>query len=211
MIAFLTANIQGGKLKGVTIHSVKIDLPTEFVTVDSELFTVLPKVQEMAAPATGKFEHKSFLIGVSTNSGKSWSFIEGTSNDRASIKKVLPNFPQELELPHVDEIDVMRLAKERASRVQMSMLTTVLEIYRLDLGDFPTTAEGLEVLRKAPPETGNSTKWRGPYLRRPLPNDPWGQPFHYEYSKSEGHPKVWSLGPDGVDGTADDIHADWGS
>ncbi len=75
--------------------------------------------------------------------------------------------------------------------------------FRIDTGSFPSTAEGLGALLKAP---GNkSTKWKGPYIDN-LPDDPWGNPYKYRYpgSKNPNKYDLYSLGEDGTE-SADDI------
>jgi general secretion pathway protein G len=78
--------------------------------------------------------------------------------------------------------------------------------YKLDMGNYPTTEQGLEALLKAP--AGKEGKWKGPYLEE-LPMDPWDNPYRYRFpgSKNINGAKgydVWSLGSDGVE-SADDI------
>ncbi|MGC6424119.1 MAG: type II secretion system major pseudopilin GspG [Lentimonas sp.] len=78
--------------------------------------------------------------------------------------------------------------------------------YKLDLGNYPTTEQGLNALIKAP--SGKEAKWKGPYLEE-LPMDPWDNAYQYRFpgSKNINGAKgydVWSLGPDGVE-SADDI------
>jgi general secretion pathway protein G len=65
-------------------------------------------------------------------------------------------------------------AKVVAARTQIESLALALESYRLDMGDYPTTTEGLEALVSAP---AAASAWRGPYLRRGLPLDPWSRPI----------------------------------
>jgi type II secretion system protein G len=78
-----------------------------------------------------------------------------------------------------------------------------LEAFRLDMGRYPTTSEGLEALFISPTE-GNK-KWKGPYLDRPVPDgnlkDPWGQPFEYRSPGMVHKEKydLWSRGPDRTD------------
>ncbi len=75
--------------------------------------------------------------------------------------------------------------------------------YRIDTGSFPSTAEGLAALLKAP---GNkAAKWKGPYIDN-LPDDPWGNPYKYRYpgSKNPNKYDLYSLGEDGTE-SADDI------
>jgi general secretion pathway protein G len=72
----------------------------------------------------------------------------------------------------------MGTARDAAARAQIEMLGAALDAYRLDLGRYPTTDEGLGALMQRP--TGASvTQWRGPYLRRGVPQDPWGQAYAY--------------------------------
>lgn len=87
-------------------------------------------------------------------------------------------------------------------------LKTPLTRYRIDLGDYPSTSEGLAVLVVAPNNAAD--KWRGPYLDVPggkLPVDPWGQPYEYRYPgvKNPGSYDLYSRGPDKTADTADDI------
>lgn len=87
-------------------------------------------------------------------------------------------------------------------------LKTALTRYRIDVGDFPSTAEGLNVLLTSP--ASKSDRWRGPYAESPggkLPLDPWGEPYRYRYpgTKNKGGYDLYSVGPDKADGTEDDI------
>ncbi len=87
-------------------------------------------------------------------------------------------------------------------------LKTPLTRYRIDLGDYPSTSEGLAALVVSP--TNAADKWRGPYLDVPggkLPVDPWGQPYEYRYPgvKNPGGYDLSSRGPDKTADTADDI------
>ena len=77
----------------------------------------------------------------------------------------------------------------------------------MNVGDYPATDIGLQGLREAPSDLDDPDKWEGPYLSKAIPNDPWGQPYQYEYpgGHDEGMPDIWSMGPDMVDGTEDDV------
>ncbi len=91
--------------------------------------------------------------------------------------------------------------------VRDSMKTPLVR-YRIDLGDYPSTTEGLAALVAAP--NGGNDKWRGPYLDvtgGKLPADPWGQPYEYRYPgvKNPGGYDLYSRGPDKTADTADDI------
>jgi general secretion pathway protein G len=87
-------------------------------------------------------------------------------------------------------------------------LKTPLVRYRIDLGDYPSTNEGLQALIAASP--GNADRWKGPYMDvsgGKLPVDPWGQPYEYRYPgvKNVGGYDLYSKGVDKTAETADDI------
>lgn len=98
-------------------------------------------------------------------------------------------------------------AKDAAAKSQIEMLGAALDAYRLDNGRYPTTAQGLEALWAEPAAEPRPTNWRGPYLRKAVPNDPWGNPYYY-MSPGELNPRSYdliSLGADGeVGGEGDD-------
>lgn len=83
-------------------------------------------------------------------------------------------------------------------------LQTPLMTFKLAVGRYPTTEEGLKALLEAPEAV--SDRWKGPYVRN-LPADPWGNPYQYRCPavKSKDGYDVWSSGPDGKSGTEDDI------
>ena len=81
-----------------------------------------------------------------------------------------------------------------------------LSSYRIAMGDYPSTAEGLQALIAAP--ASKTESWHGPYFSDPkIPVDPWGEPYVYRYPgvKNPKSYDIYSKGPDKVDGTADDI------
>lgn len=88
-------------------------------------------------------------------------------------------------------------AKHTAVRGQMKNFMTALDNFYVDVGRFPTTKEGLNVLRFKP---AGAKGWRGPYLRRDVPKDPWGNDFIYREPGSNGPYDIISLGADGRDG-----------
>jgi general secretion pathway protein G len=69
-------------------------------------------------------------------------------------------------------------AKSATAKSQIEMLGTALDAYRLDNGHYPTTQQGLNALWEIP-TVDTPTNWRGPYLRKPVPPDPWGVPYIY--------------------------------
>src|SRR5687767_6409494 len=92
-------------------------------------------------------------------------------------------------------------AKDAAARSQMEMLGAALDAYRLDNGRYPTTAQGMAALWEQPNVEPAATNWRGPYLRKPVPPDPWGSPYIYGYP-GEQNPRGYDLLSLGADGQA---------
>ena len=88
-------------------------------------------------------------------------------------------------------------AKMKAARAQIELLGTALDTFRLDVGRYPTTQEGLEALRQQP---GGLPKWDGPYLKKGVPLDPWGKPYSYESPGRHGPYDLLSYGADGAQG-----------
>lgn len=92
-------------------------------------------------------------------------------------------------------------SKVKTAEVQMRMFKGTLETFRLDVGRFPTQAEGLPALNRAPQEDRARANWRGPYLDQDVPLDPWGNPYVYSLPGANGQPfALYSLGADGKRG-----------
>ena len=90
-------------------------------------------------------------------------------------------------------------AKSEAAKLQIQMLSQALELYRLDIGRYPSQGEGLRALVAVP--TGVA-RWNGPYLRGNLPNDPWERPFIYRVPGGGAVYEIVSYGADGQPGGA---------
>lgn len=90
-------------------------------------------------------------------------------------------------------------SKVKAARVQIQALVAAIETMRLDIGRYPTDAEGLALLTAEPSSTAEAgNAWRGPYLDAAVPADPWGRPYVYAApEEAEGRPAIASLGSDG--------------
>ena len=88
-------------------------------------------------------------------------------------------------------------AKVKAAQAQVELLSTALDTFRLDLGRYPTTQEGLQALRQNP---GGLERWDGPYLKKEVPLDPWGKPYAYKSPGEHGAFDLLSYGADGVSG-----------
>jgi len=87
-------------------------------------------------------------------------------------------------------------AKSKTAAVQIADLDKALELYKLDVGRFPSTEEGLQALVQKPGTVAGG--WNGPYLKGGLPNDPWGKPYRYQLTG--GAVEIVSLGADGAPG-----------
>jgi general secretion pathway protein G len=93
-------------------------------------------------------------------------------------------------------------ARETAATTDISRISTAITAFEIDTGRFPTTQEGLAALIEPPPGAQN---WRGPYLERGVPADPWGNPYVYR-NPGQHNPRgfdLYSLGPDGREGNDD--------
>ena len=87
-------------------------------------------------------------------------------------------------------------SKQTAAQSQIELFGVALDNFRLDLGRYPTTAEGLAALQKNP----GLENWDGPYLKKDLPLDPWGNPYAYKVPGEHGEYDLLSYGADGAQG-----------
>ena len=97
-------------------------------------------------------------------------------------------------------------AKRSAARAQIELLGLALDSYRLDNDWYPTTAQGLNALQALPTADPVPRRWRGPYLRKSVPVDPWGNPYHFEspgVESASGY-DLSSYGRDGRPGGSDE-------
>lgn len=93
-------------------------------------------------------------------------------------------------------------ARAGSARQQIEIFATALDAYRLDNHRYPTTEQGLAALRVEPAVGERPPRWRGPYLRRAVPDDPWGRPYVYQ-APGRVNPAsydLYSLGRDGREG-----------
>lgn len=94
-------------------------------------------------------------------------------------------------------------SKQRSAKAQISLLETALDTYRLDVGKYPTTEQGLQALRVNPDD---AESWDGPYLSKNIPVDPWGTPYVYKSPGEHGDYDLISLGADkSPEGEGEDI------
>lgn len=93
-------------------------------------------------------------------------------------------------------------ANVNAAKTQIEAFAVALDGYRLDTGTYPTTEQGLSALRVQPIGDGAQPGWRGPYLRKNVPLDPWGRPYLFA-SPGTNNPDsydLYTLGRDGLPG-----------
>ena len=92
-------------------------------------------------------------------------------------------------------------SETRSAQAQVASLANALDAYRLDVGQYPTTEQGLASLTTRP--TG-SARWNGPYLQKAVPPDPWGRTYLYKSPGEHGDYDLSSLGKDGQPGGSGD-------
>lgn len=88
-------------------------------------------------------------------------------------------------------------AKSKSAAVQIADIEKALELYKLDVGRFPSTQQGLDALVKAP---AGVVGWAGPYLKGGVPQDPWGAAYQYKFPGTQAEIDILSLGADGAAG-----------
>lgn len=89
----------------------------------------------------------------------------------------------------------------RSAQAQVAALRNALDTYRLDMGQYPSTEQGLGALNTRP---DNAAKWNGPYLQKAAPPDPWGRPYGYKSPGEHGEFDLFSYGKDGQPGGSGD-------
>ncbi|MDR0274986.1 MAG: type II secretion system major pseudopilin GspG [Burkholderiaceae bacterium] len=97
-------------------------------------------------------------------------------------------------------------AKTSTAGIQIADIDKAMDLFKLDVGRYPTNSEGLQALVANP---GSAGGWNGPYLRGGLPVDPWNNPYHYANPGPNGDIDIYSLGADnavGGDGENADVH-----
>lgn len=86
----------------------------------------------------------------------------------------------------------------KAARAQIDGLEKALDQFRLDMGRYPETEEGLQALTERPADA--TARWSGPYLKKAVPDDPWGKPYQYVQPGEHGEFDLFSFGKDGQPG-----------
>jgi len=90
-------------------------------------------------------------------------------------------------------------SKIKVAGAQIELISSGLDIYRLDVGGYPSTEQGLAALRAAP---AGVKHWDGPYLTKAIPMDPWDYPYHYKRPGKNGPYALYTLGRDNAEGGA---------
>ncbi len=88
-------------------------------------------------------------------------------------------------------------AKTKTAGIQISDLEQALEMFKLDVGRFPSTAQGLQSLVEKP---ADASGWNGPYLKSGVPQDPWGRDYQYKYPGEHGEIDIFTYGQNGAPG-----------
>lgn len=95
----------------------------------------------------------------------------------------------------------------KTARAQIKALEDALDQYRLDVGHYPDTEQGLAALNTQP---AGEERWQGPYLKKAVPNDPWGHAYQYRSPGEHGEVDVYTYGKDGQPG-GEGVAADVGN
>jgi general secretion pathway protein G len=85
----------------------------------------------------------------------------------------------------------------KTAKAQIEAFGKALDQYRLDTGHYPTSEQSLNALIVKP---ADESRWDGPYLKKKVPEDPWGQPYQYKQPGDHGEYDIMSLGKDGAPG-----------
>lgn len=95
-------------------------------------------------------------------------------------------------------------SKIKAARTQIEMVGAALDTYRLDMSQYPSTEQGIRALSDKPADAAEALKWRGPYLKKRVDKDPWGNSYVYKAPGEKADYELSSLGADGKEGGSGD-------
>ncbi|GAX59631.1 type II secretory system protein [Candidatus Scalindua japonica] len=93
-------------------------------------------------------------------------------------------------------------SKQTTAKAQIELISTALEVYKLDTGKYPSQESGLQSLNSKP---GDIQNWKGPYMKKnKIPEDPWGAEYIYKYPGTHGDYDLLSYGADGTEGGSEE-------
>jgi general secretion pathway protein G len=95
-------------------------------------------------------------------------------------------------------------SEQTVAKSQIEGFSRALGAYRIDVGSYPATEEGLAALTRKPGDSAQAGKWNGPYLEKSAPLDPWGRPYLYRNPGSTSDFEILSYGKDGQPGGTGD-------
>lgn len=95
-------------------------------------------------------------------------------------------------------------SEQAVAKSQVEAFSRALSAYRIDVGHYPSTEQGLQALVAAPSGLSSPGKWNGPYLEKPVPLDPWGRPYVYSKLSESAEFDLLSHGKDGQPGGTGD-------
>lgn len=95
-------------------------------------------------------------------------------------------------------------SEHAVAKAQVEGFSRAIGAYRIDVGSFPATEDGLAALVNKPSDALKAAKWNGPYLQKTAPNDPWGRPYIYRSPGSKGDFELTTYGSDGQPGGVGD-------
>lgn len=95
-------------------------------------------------------------------------------------------------------------SKVRAARTQIEMVGAAMDTYRLDMSRYPSTEQGIAALSDKPADAAEAARWRGPYLKKKVDKDPWGNSYVYRSPGEKSDYELLSLGADGKEGGSGD-------
>ncbi|MBB6561408.1 general secretion pathway protein G [Acidovorax soli] len=95
-------------------------------------------------------------------------------------------------------------SKVKAARTQIEMLGAAMDTYRLDMSRYPSTEQGIAALSEKPADAAEAARWRGPYLKKKVDKDPWGNSYVYRAPGEKSDYELSSLGADGKEGGSGD-------
>jgi len=156
----------------------------------------------IASIAVGSRKWAMYLARVSSNSKKSMAVKGFTLLELLVVMVIIGLLAGYVAPKYFSQIGK---SETKIARAQIDALEKALETYRLDTGKLPTSAQGLQALATQPP---GESKWGGPYLKKAVPSDPWGNPYQYRQPGEHGEADIYSYGRDGTpggDGEAADI------